>query len=229
MKNFIEQETLDDMVEDQIQRFLGEDIKHHFQLEQAKNPIIIIGSTIMQRPDFQAFMMYAQQICDKYDMFREDWNGFNVLQRVASRVGGLDIGFISSSPIADIVSKSKVLFLFGADEINVDDIAPDCFVIYQGHHGDKLAYRADVIIPGAAYTEKDATYVNLEGRVQRVHMAVPPPGSAKSDWYALYELAKFIGINIDLNTLSKVRKKMSEISANFAHIDEIQNIPYKKN
>ena len=148
------------------------------------------------------------------------------MQKSASRVGGLDIGFVSSTPIHSIISESKLLFLFGADEINIDNIAADCFVIYQGHHGDKLAYRADVIIPGAAYTEKDATYVNLEGRVQRTRMAVTPPGDAKSDWYALYEISEHIGIDLKMNHITKVRKRMSDISSAFEYLDEIYIMPY---
>ncbi len=119
-------------------------------------------------------------------MVVEGWNGFNVLHTAAARVGALDLGFLPGSggrDIGGILTGAKagdieVVYLLGADEIDTDAVGK-AFVIYQGHHGDAGAHRADVILPGAAYTEKNGTYVNTEGRVQRTQLAVFPPGEAK--------------------------------------------------
>ena len=123
-------------------------------------------------------------------MLAPDWHGFNVLHTAAARVGGLDLGFL---PRAERQARWRgmlgggvdVLWLLGADEFDTAAIGADTFVIYQGHHGDAARARADVILPGAAYTEKNGTYVNTEGRVQRGALAVYPPGEAREDWKIL--------------------------------------------
>src|SRR5260370_34465729 len=120
-------------------------------------------------------------------MVRPDWNGFNVLDRAAARVGGLDLGFLPGAggrDTAGIIAGCRsgaieVLYLLGADELDLAETR-SAFVIYQGHHGDRGAARADVVLPGAAYTEKDATYVNTEGRVQLGRRAGVPPGEGRA-------------------------------------------------
>ena len=94
-------------------------------------------------------------------------------------------------------------------------------MIYQGHHGDKGAHAADVVLPGAAYTEKNATYVNTEGRVQQARLAVFPPGEAKEDWKIIAELAQNLGVDLGLGTLKKVREAMVKAAPHFAQVDKI--------
>ncbi|AEI89446.1 MAG: NADH-quinone oxidoreductase subunit NuoG [Candidatus Midichloria mitochondrii] len=194
------------------------------QLKTAKNPIIIVGAAVFTRPDFEAFVYYLKKMCTQFDIIRDDWNGFNILHTSASRVGGLDIGFIPESKsinIQNILEDSKVLFLFGADEVDLKKIPQDTFVIYQGHHGDKGAYRADIILPSAAYTEKDSTYVNTEGRVQRTYAAVPPPRYAKSDWEIVNALAKLLKVDLGINSLSELRRAIAKEFSIFQYVDSV--------
>ncbi|MCK5444311.1 MAG: molybdopterin-dependent oxidoreductase, partial [Rhodospirillaceae bacterium] len=118
----------------------------------------------------------------------------------------------------------EVLYLLGADEIDANRLGK-AFVIYQGHHGDNGAHRADVILPGAAYTEKNATFVNTEGRVQQTRLATFPPGEAKEDWAILRRLADFLNKKLPYESLSDVRERMAEINDLFETIDQI--IPAK--
>ena len=114
------------------------------------------------------------------------------------------------------------MFLIGADEIDTGPLA-DAFVVYQGHHGDRGATVADVILPGAAYTEKNATYVNTEGRPQRAKLAVFPPGDAKEDWKILRALSEVLGRTVRLDTLGQVRGRMAELAPHLAAIDQIEH------
>ncbi len=170
------------------------------RLRNAKNPMIVLGQGALARPDGRQVLGMARRIADSCGLCRADWNGFNILHCAAARVGGLDLGFVpgpGGRDLAGIIAGCKsgeveVLYLFGADEIDTTDLA-GAFLIYQGHHGDLGARRADVVLPGAAYTEKDGTYVNTEGRVQLARRAVFPPGEAREDWRifrALSELGR---------------------------------------
>ncbi|NDB69713.1 MAG: NADH-quinone oxidoreductase subunit G, partial [Methylocystaceae bacterium] len=196
-------------------------------LEGAKYPAIIIGYDALTRNDGVSILCEAENIAEKYNMVQEGWNGFNVLHRAASRVGGLDLDIIPSRDGKDTAGIIKgcakgeieVLYLLGADEIDMEALG-SAFVIYQGHHGDKGAHRADVILPGAAYTEKEATYVNLEGRVQRSSLAVYPVGEAMGDWQAIKLVAKASSVDFPYNSVAELRDKMVEIAPHFAKIDE---------
>ena len=180
--------------------------------------MLIIGADAMASIDLEATIYYAKLLCKRYNYVRDDWNGYNVLQRAASRVGGLDIGFIpphDHKTTKDILQTCKVIFLMGADEVDIEAISSQAFVVYIGHHGDKAASRADVILPGAAYTEKNGTYVNLEGRVQHTQMAIHPHHMAQEDWKICMQLAEHLGINLPYSNLFDVRKKMASISTAF--------------
>lgn len=195
-------------------------------LKQYEKPMLIIGSGAMARDDYEATIHYSKKLALKFGFVKEGWNGFNVLQRAASRVGGLDIGFIPDKEGLDtksmLTSDMKVLFLMGADEIDISKISSSTFVIYIGHHGDKSAYRANVILPATAYTEKSATYVNLEGRVQQTERAVFPLNEAKEDWKIICELAQIAGNNLSYNILAEVRKQMTKVNSIFAKQDIIR-------
>ncbi len=163
----------------------------------------------------------------------EGWNGFNVLQLAASRVGGLDLGFVpgpggrdTAGILAGCASGDiEVVYLLGADELDTGKLGK-AFVIYQGHHGDAGARRADVILPGAAYTEKDATYVNTEGRVQLGRRAVFPPGDAREDWAIIRALSEALGKTLPYNNLRDVRAGLIAANPLFAHIDELVPAPW---
>jgi len=126
-------------------------------------------------------------------------------------LGALDVGFVPG-PTAAEVSEASVVYLLGADEAAVDAIPPTAFVIYQGHHGDKGAARADLVLPGAAYTEKSGTYVNTEGRVQRTSRALDPPGDAREDWSILVALSKVLGKPLPYETIGGVRARLAEVA-----------------
>lgn len=193
-------------------------------MKSAKCPTVIVGDAVFCRDDHEAFSYYLRKMCVDLGVVKDKWNGFNVLHTAASRVGGLDIGFvpeIDNLTVNDIIRTSEVLFLFGADEIDFDAIPKDVFVIYQGHHGDNGARRADIVLPGVAYTEKDATFVNTEGRVQRTYAAVPPIGYAKQDWELINELAKFLDINLGCDSLTEIRKQMVKACSALDDLDTV--------
>ena len=178
--------------------------KHAFSqvLKSASRPIIVIGSGVLQRPDGAALLALTQIIAQNARVTSQagsDWRVLNVLHRVASQVAALDLGY-KAGVEAVRAANPKLLYLLGADEgaITREDLPKDCFVIYQGLHGDRGAEMADVILPGAAYTEKMATYVNMEGRAQTTSTAITPPGLAREDWKiirALSEVCEFISVS----------------------------------
>jgi len=198
------------------------------RLKSAKNAMIVLGQDVLARADGAAILALARQIAETYNLVRADWNGFNVLHNAAGRVGGLDIGFVpqkqgkSTNEIlaATEAGNIEVVYLLGADEIDMSRLGQS-FVIYQGHHGDTGAHRADVILPGAAYTEKNATYVNTEGRVQHTKLAVFPPGEAKEDWRIIRELSESLNKSLPYNSLSQIRDRMHAIAPHFASKDKI--------
>jgi len=161
-------------------------------------------------------------------MTRDNWNGFNVLHRAAARVAGLDLGFVPGTNGRDTdgiltgatAGEIEVVFLLGADEIDMARLG-DAFVIYQGHHGDAGAHRADVILPGAAYTEKNGTYTNTEGRVQLGRLAASPPGDAREDWTILRALSEVMGKTLPYDNLTEVRQRLIEANPVFAAIDRL--------
>jgi NADH-quinone oxidoreductase subunit G len=194
-------------------------------LKDASRPMLIVGAGALARPDGAAVLAATQRMAELNGLISKDWNGFNVLNRAASRVGGLDLGFMPGEGGADtggmLSGAVDTLFLLGADEIDLDGLG-DAFVIYQGHHGDAGAARADVILPGAAYTEKSGTWVNLEGRVQRSERATFPPGEAREDWRILRALSEALGKPLPCDTVEQVRARMAEIAPVFAGIGSVE-------
>lgn len=188
-------------------------------LKGFKKPLMIIGSGAMARDDYEATLYHAKRIAQRFGFVNENWNGFNILQRAASRVGCLDIGFIPGknglSTNEMLSSKMDLLFLLGADELDFAKLNSDTSIIYIGHHGDKGAQIADIILPAPAYTEKDATYVNIEGRVQHTLMAVPPLGEAVNDWKILLQIAIMTGNDLPYRTLSELRQQMTKTNSIF--------------
>ena len=191
--------------------------------EGAKKPMIIIGQGALSRADGAAILAAAAKVAQGSGAISEGWNGFNVLHTAASRVGGLDLGFVPGEGGMDAAAMANggvdVLFNLGADEI---DIRPGAFVIYQGTHGDRGAHRADVILPGAAYTEKSGTYVNTEGRVQLSPRAAFPPGDAREDWAILRALSAALGQALPFDSLMQLRKALYAAQPHMAHVDQIE-------
>ncbi|MGL4440700.1 MAG: NADH-quinone oxidoreductase subunit NuoG [Bosea sp. (in: a-proteobacteria)] len=190
---------------------------------KAKHPLVMVGQGALARPDGAAVLSMAAQFASQIGAVRDDWNGFAVLHTAASRVGGLDLGFVpgeSGLSATDMLKPGvlDVLYLLGVDEV---EVPAGAFVIYQGSHGDKGAHRADVILPGAAYTEKSGTYVNTEGRVQMTSRAVFPPGEAKEDWAIVRALSGSLGQALPFDTLAQLRKALYAAHPHFAGIGEI--------
>lgn len=197
------------------------------KLKAAKNPLIIVGMGAVAREDGAAVLAMARELAEKLNAVREDWNGFAVLHTTAARVGGLDLGLVPGEGGRDVAGilagceKGEIgaVYLLAADEIDTKRLGK-AFVIYQGHHGDAGAHRADVILPGAAYTEKPGTYVNTEGRVQIGRRAGYPPGDAREDWSILRALSERLGKTLSYDTLAQVRSRLVSVNKIFAAIDQ---------
>jgi NADH-quinone oxidoreductase subunit G len=194
-----------------------------YESVKAKNPLVIVGQGALTRPDGMAILSLAAKFASQIDAVREEWNGFAVLHTAAARVGGLDLGFVPaagglSAPAMAKAGALDVLFNLGADELVIE---PGAFVVYIGSHGDQGATRADVILPGAAYTEKSATYVNTEGRVQMASRATFPPGEAREDWAILRALSASLGKTLPFDSLSGLRKALYAAYPHFAALNQV--------
>ncbi|MCR4520743.1 MULTISPECIES: NADH-quinone oxidoreductase subunit NuoG [Bosea] len=186
-------------------------------------PMVLVGQGALARADGEAVLSLAAKAAQALGAVTEGWNGFGVIHTAAARVGALDLGFVPGEGGLDAAAMVRpgaldVLFLLGADEIEVPEGA---FVVYQGTHGDKGAHRADVILPGAAYTEKSGTYVNTEGRVQMGDRATFPPGDAREDWAILRALSATLGKTLPFDSLSGLRKALYEAHPHFAALDSL--------
>lgn len=192
------------------------------KLKAAQRPLVIVGQGALSRPDGLAVLSLAAQVAQEVGAITEGWNGFSILHTAASRVGALDVGFVPGEGGLTAQQMAKggvdVLFNLGADEI---DIAPGTFVIYQGTHGDRGAHRADVILPGATYTEKSGTYVNTEGRVQMGNRAAFPPGEAREDWAILRALSDALGQRLPFDSLNALRAKLYADVPHLAAVDSV--------
>ena len=192
-------------------------------LQGAKRPMIIVGSAATEHPDAKAIYEMVGNFVEKNatNFLTPEWQGYNVLQRAASRAGAYDVGFTVPSPeVAQ--TKPKLIWLLGADEISEADIPKDAFVVYQGHHGDRGAQLADVILPGAAYTEKSGTYVNTEGRVQMTRAATSLPGVAREDWKILRAASEYLGAPLPYDDVEVLRDRMQEISPALRRYDVVE-------
>ena len=191
-------------------------------LKAAKNPLILVGAGALARRDGAAIASLAAKTAVEFGAIKDGWNGFSVLHSAASRVGALDLGL---TPVAGGLDAEQMaaggvelLFLLGADEL---DVAPGPFVVYVGTHGDRGAHRADVILPGAAYPEKSAIYVNTEGRVQMASRAAFPPGDAREDWAILRALSEALGHTLPYDSLAQLRQTLFAAYPHMMRIDQI--------
>ncbi len=208
-------------------------------LSEAARPMLILGQGALARPDGAAILSLAAQIAAATGMIGPQgapseggWNGFNVLHSAASRVGALDLGFLPGEggrDVAGILEGASAgdigfVYLLGADEIDMNGLG-DAFVVYQGSHGDAGAHRADVVLPGAAYTEKSGLYVNIEGRVQLAKRATFPPGDAKEDWAILRALSEVLGKTLAYDDIDALRAAIVAEAPHFAERDVLPERP----
>jgi NADH-quinone oxidoreductase subunit G len=207
-------------------------------LERAQRPMLILGQAALTRPDGAAVLNTAARIAERSGMIKTGWNGFNVLHLAASRVAGLDLGLLPGRGGYDVEGmitaaqsgEIKLVYLLGADERDwgrrgADGLGEgalgEAFVVYQGSHGDAGAHRADVILPGAAYTEKNAIYVNTEGRPQLANRAIFPPGEAREDWAILRALSGALGDPLPYDRLSAVRRAIMSDNEHLGAFDRL--------
>jgi NADH-quinone oxidoreductase subunit G len=191
-------------------------------LSRAERPALIVGSGALRGETGPAVLSALGAMAKKYGVVAEGWNGFNVLHTAAARVAGLDMGFLPGSgglAVADMLAPDAldVLFLLGADEVNAT--ASNAFRIYLGSHGDAGAHGADVILPGAAYTEKSGLYVNTEGRVQMAERVVFPKGDAREDWAIIRALSERVGQTLPYDSLEQLRTRLMGDHPSFGRID----------
>ncbi len=199
---------------DELEAFEKGEYKHTFPLKEAKKPLIIAGMGTFRGSKRQ---YYHALCCDLAKAYKAD---FNMLHNAASRVGALEIGFVPKDEVS--LEEMDLIYLLNMDEFNVRAITGKSpFIIYQGHHGDENAQQADVVLPGCAYTEKDAVYVNMEGRPQQARKAVKPPGHAKEDWKILRALSDHLEIPLPYNSLLEIRER---IAGEWPHLTEFDSI-----
>ncbi|MBP6378793.1 MAG: NADH-quinone oxidoreductase subunit G [Sphingorhabdus sp.] len=176
-------------------------------LKTAERPAIIVGGGALR---YEGVHGAALAFAKKYKLFKDGWNGFNVLHFAAARMGGLMLGYAFDGGIKTLAAKKpKLAFFLGADEVDYSLFAKT-FKVYVGHHGDNGAANADVVLPGAAYSEKSGTWVNLEGRVQRGERAVFPPGDAREDWAIFRALSDVLGKRLPFDSLDALRAAMAK-------------------
>jgi NADH-quinone oxidoreductase subunit G len=176
------------------------------------NPLIILGQGALTRADGAAVLGHAMA------MAGEIGAKLLVLHTAAARVGAMDVGFTTEGGLKSALPGAKLVFNLGADEIDMPDGA---FVVYQGSHGDRGAHRADVILPGAAYTEQSGIYVNTEGRPQMANRAGFPPGDAREDWAVLRALSAELGQTLPFDSLAQLRAGLIEAHPHLGALDQV--------
>ena len=175
----------------------------------SKKPMIIVGESFLRLNSAEILYDKILDFLKQNNKYSDDWNPVNILSCDASTVGNFDLGLINKEKnlLKDLkANKFDIVYLVGQDNINF--IKKDEFVIYQGSHGDKGAEIADIILPGSAYTEQDAHYTNLEGKVQKAYKASYPPGEAKEDWQIINEIAEFMNSRKLFNDKEELESSM---------------------
>jgi NADH dehydrogenase (ubiquinone) Fe-S protein 1 len=187
-------------------------------LANAKNPAIIVGAGLFERKDKDAIFSAVETISKHAKVIRPDWNGFNVLLLNAAQAAALDLGLVPES--GKSIESAKFVYLMGADDVNMEKVPADAFVVYQGHHGDRGVYRANVILPAAAFSEKEGTYENTEGCIQQTLPAVPTVGDARDDWKIIRALSEVAGVRLPYDSLGAIRSRIKTVAPNLVHMDE---------
>ncbi|XP_023527139.1 NADH dehydrogenase [ubiquinone] iron-sulfur protein 1, mitochondrial-like [Cucurbita pepo subsp. pepo] len=187
-------------------------------LKNAKNPAIIVGAGLFERKDKDAIFSVVENIAKLNNVVRPDWNGYNVLLLNASQAAALDLGLVPES--VNSIESAKFLYLMGADDVDLEKVPKDAFVVYQGHHGDRGVYRANVILPAAAFSEKEGTYENTEGCAQQTLPAVPTVGDARDDWKIIRALSEVAGLQLPYDSLGAIRSRIRTVAPNLLQVDE---------
>ena len=185
------------------------------KIKKSKKPLVIIGESALYEKTGQYVFETLKSFLFSNNFIRKDWNALNILNQQASRVGAIDLGVYSINEKENFLffdkldnNDFKFVYLLGADNINFDK--KDKFVVYQGSHGDKGAEIADIILPGAAYTEKNGLFVNLEGKLQNAYKASYPPGDAREDWIIFKDLAKMMKKPLEYNNVKYLRESINK-------------------
>jgi NADH dehydrogenase (ubiquinone) Fe-S protein 1 len=191
------------------------------RLQQAARPMIIVGAHALQRADGLGVYAVLQELSRKYKVIDPDqyWNGFNVLHKNVGTVAALEVGITSQYNAS---AKPKLVYLLGADNFRPDEIPEDAFVVYQGTHGDEGASRADLILPGAAFTEKSCTFVNTDGRVLISRLATAPPGQGRNDWEVIRALSEVLGQTLPYDNIDQVRLRLAELAPHLIKYDNLE-------
>ncbi|MDX2083531.1 MAG: NADH-quinone oxidoreductase subunit NuoG [Rickettsiales bacterium] len=212
-----------------LQNILDGEAKICSILQNAQKPMLILGSDLLTRNDGALILQYAKKIAEKFGLIKENWNGFNFLAKSSGFINGLEVGFTPNQADIDVhtilqkIEKTeiKLIFLHGVDD-DIDFLKlENCFVIYIGSHGDKGANIADVILPAAAYSEKEALFVNIEGRVQSTKRAVFAPNNVLDDWQVILKLAEKLNLDLGFKNLAQLRQALIVNYPIFANLDKI--------
>lgn len=219
-----------------LQDILDGKSKFSAVLEKSTNPILILGSDLTAREDGAVILGYAKKIAEKFGLIKEDWNGFNLLAKSSGLLNGLETKFVSKKNNVNTATiledaktgKVKLIFLHAVDDDIDFATLQNCFIVYIGSHGDQGARNADVILPAAAYSEKAAIFVNLEGRAQTTARAIFAPNQAKEDWKIIAELADILGFDLGFKDLSELRAALKQVSSTFANLENITKAQWIK-
>uniref|UniRef100_F1KVL1 NADH-ubiquinone oxidoreductase 75 kDa subunit, mitochondrial n=1 Tax=Ascaris suum TaxID=6253 RepID=F1KVL1_ASCSU len=203
------------------------------RLHSAESPMIVVGSAMLKGSNGAALLTKLQQLADKLHngSAHKSKKIVNILQRNASQVGALDLGY--KGGVETILSSSKpikLLYLLGADDgvISRRDLDKEAFVVYQGHNGDLGAEMADLVLPGAAYTEKDGIYVNTDGRPQKGYPAVSPPGEARHDWKIIRAISEVAGKKLQYDDIHQLRARISEVAPHLVRYGDVEEATFSK-
>jgi NADH-quinone oxidoreductase subunit G len=215
---------------DELNDIIDNKSKFSEVLFNAKNPIIIVGTSAINTSEGCSVLKTCAEIAKKLPNFSESFNPLNILNQDISRVGSLELGFVNKIFDEDLEKKLKeeialnkpVVFLLGLDEINPRSLEGS-FVVYCGHHGDVNAQHANIILPTPAYTEKSSTFMNIEGRAIQTSRCHNPLGEAKEEWKIFRVLSDLLNCDIQFNNLNDVRKKLINENKNFLALLEINN------
>jgi len=188
-------------------------------LKSAKKPMVVLGMGALTAKNGQSVLSAVQSLPKAFPTLKSDaWNGINILHTAASNAAALDIGFVQG--VSKPVAQPKFVYLLNADDYDDARIPADAFVVYQGHHGDKGANRADVVLPASAFTEDSMTFVNTEGRVQRTNAALQPVTLAREGWQIIRALSEVLGYTLPYSEQDAVRARLAEIAPHFAQLEQ---------
>ena len=211
-----------------LQAILAGEHQYSATLKNHQNNMLILGEDVVSRPDGAQIIELCKAIASKYNMIRDDWNGYNFLSRSVGLLNGLKLGFVGNKNVDQILNEAKngqikLLFLHGVDDEIDFSMLENCFVVYIGSNGDKAVKIADAILPAANFVEKDAYYLNIEGRVQKARRAVFAPGEAKIDSQIIVDLAKELNIDVGFNNEQELIKLLEQEFNILAHLNRIDS------